>query len=360
MALSDINRLVWGLSMSESRSLAELAEMFGAEVHGDPDTRVSRVATLDGAGSDSISFLSNPKYINQLAGTKAAAVILHADAAELCPVPALFVKDPYLVYAKIAAVLHPPVSLKTGIHPKASVADDAIVPASCEIAAGAVIDTGVVLGERVYVGPNCYLGIGAALGEDTRLMANVTLYHGVQVGARCLVHSATVIGSDGFGNAGNGDGSWTKVPQVGSVQIGDDVELGSGCTIDRGAIGDTVIANGARLDNQVHVAHNVEIGQHTAIAGQVGFSGSTKVGARCQFGGQVAISGHLDICDDVGLMGRATVTNNITKPGIYSSGILPLETSVLHNKNAVRFRQLDKMARTLKKLEKKVFGSSDS
>jgi len=358
MALFGTDRLVGGVSMSESRSLAELAEMFSAEVHGDPDTRVSRVATLDGACSDSISFLSNSKYLDQLSGTKAAAVILHADAAERCPVPALLVKDPYLVYAKVAGVLHPPVSLKPGIHPTACIAENVIVPVSCEIAAGVVIDAGVVLGERVYVGPNCYLGVGVELGEDTRLMANVTLYHGAHVGARCLIHSATVIGSDGFGNARNGDGSWTKVPQVGSVQIGDDVELGSGCTIDRGAISDTVIANGARLDNQVHVAHNVQIGQHTAIAGQVGLSGSAKVGARCQFGGQVGVSGHLDICDDVGLMGCAIVTNNITKPGIYSSGILPLEPSVQHNKNAVRFGQLDKMARRLKKLEKKVFGSS--
>ncbi len=346
--------------MSESRTLAELAAMFAGEVHGDPETRVSKVATLQSADASSISFLSNPKYASQLAATSAGAVILHPDAAAHCPTAALLVADPYLVYAKIAAVLHPPAELQEGIHPKASVAEDATVPPSCEIAAGAVIDAGVVLGERVYVGPNCYLGTRVTVGSDTRLMANVTLYHEVAIGERCLIHSATVVGSDGFGNARNKDGSWTKVPQIGAVTIGNDVELGSGCTIDRGAIDDTIIADGARLDNQVHVAHNVQIGQHTAIAGQVGFSGSTTVGARCQFGGQVAISGHIDICDDVGLMGRATVTNSIDKPGIYSSGILPLESATQHNKNAVRFRQLDKMARTLRKIEKKVLGDSDS
>jgi len=346
--------------MSESRSLAELAALVGAEVHGDPETRVSRVATLQSAGPDSISFLSNTKYSEQLLETKAAAVILQLHAVENCPVAALIVTDPYLVYAKIAAVLHPAAALRPGVHPRASVATDATVPASSEVAAGAVIDSGVVVGERVYIGPNCYLGRGAVVGNDTRLMANVTVYHDVQIGARCLIHSATVIGSDGFGNARNRDGSWTKVPQIGSVVVGDDVEFGAGCTIDRGAIEDTIIGDGVRFDNQVHVAHNVKIGRYTAIAGQVGISGSTIVGERCQMGGQVALSGHITICDDVGLMGRATVTNNVKRPGVYSSGILPLETSAQHNKNAVRFSQLDKMARTLRKLEKKIFGAHRS
>jgi UDP-3-O-[3-hydroxymyristoyl] glucosamine N-acyltransferase len=343
--------------MSESRSLAELARMFGAEVHGDPEIRVCRVATLRSAGPDSISFLSNTKYLEQLLETHAGAVILHPSAVESCPVAALIVSEPYLVYAKVAAFLHPVAALSPGVHPKASVAADAVVSASSEVAAGAVIDSGVVVGERAYIGPNCYLGRGAVIGNDTRLMANVTIYHAVQIGARCLVHSATVIGSDGFGNARNRDGSWTKVPQLGSVQVGDDVEFGSGCTIDRGAIDDTIISDGVRLDNQVHVAHNVQIGRYTAIAGQVGISGSTIVGERCQLGGQVALSGHITVCDDVGLMGRATVTNNVKRPGLYSSGILPLETSAQHNKNAVRFSQLDKMARALRKLEKKVFGT---
>jgi UDP-3-O-[3-hydroxymyristoyl] glucosamine N-acyltransferase len=346
--------------MPESRSLAELATLFGAEVHGDPEIRVSRVATLQSAGADSISFLSNTKYSEQLIQTKAAAVILHPYAVENCPVAALIVTDPYLVYAKVAALLHPPAALVPGVHPKASVAHGVIVPASSEIAAGAVIDAGVVIGERTYIGPNCYLGRGAVIGNDSRLMANVTIYHDVQIGARCLVHAATVIGSDGFGNARNRDGSWTKVPQIGSVLVGDDVELGSGCTIDRGAIEDTIIADGVRLDNQVHVAHNVKIGRYTAIAAQAGISGSTTLGERCQLGGQVAMAGHLSVCDDVGLMGRAAVTNNVKRPGVYSSGILPLETSAQHNKNAVRFTQLDKMARTLRKIEKAVFGAEKS
>ncbi|MDG1462398.1 MAG: UDP-3-O-(3-hydroxymyristoyl)glucosamine N-acyltransferase, partial [Gammaproteobacteria bacterium] len=330
------------------------------KVYGDPETRVNKVATLQLADASGISFLSNSKYASQLAATSAGIVIAHPDMAPHCPTAALLVDDPYLVYAKVAALLHPSAALHEGVHPKASVADDAIVPASCEIAAGAVIDSGVVLGEQVYVGANCYIGSGTSVGSETRLMANVTLYHEIAIGERCLIHSATVVGSDGFGNARNKDGSWTKVPQVGSVTVGNDVELGSACTIDRGAIDDTIIADGVRLDNQVHVAHNVQIGQHTAVAGQAGFSGSTTVGARCQIGGASSISGHIEICDDVGLMGKSGVAKNIDKPGIYSNGILPLETAVQHNKNAVRFRQLDKMARMLRKIEKKVLGDSDS
>jgi len=348
------------LRRTNPKTLAELAEMFGVEVHGDPQTLVSRVAPLPTADGDSISFLTNPKYADQLATTKAAAVIVHPDAAGQVGTAALLASNPYLIYAKVANVLHPLQELQTGIHPNAYVHPDAVVPASCEIAAGAYVDAAAELGERVYVGPNTCVGKHSSVGADTRLMANVTIYHDIRIGERCLIHAATVIGSDGFGNAQDSDGSWTRVPQVGGVTVGNDVEMGSGCTIDRGAIDDTIIEDGVRLDNQVHIAHNVEIGQHTAIAGQVGFSGSTKVGKRVQMGGQVAVSGHIEICDDVGLMGRATVTNSIKKPGIYSSGILPLDTAAAHNKNAIRFRQLDKMARTLKKIERKVLGNDDA
>ncbi len=345
--------------MSDTFTLQQLAELFNGEIHGDGDAVVSRLGTLQSADSDSLAFFSNPKYLSQLRESKAGVVIMQPKAAKHWPGNALLVDNPYLVYAKAAGMLHPAPELVAGVDPRAVVSDDAVVPASCEVRPGAVIESGVVLGERVYVGPNTCIGKNVRVGDDTRLLANVTLYHDVELGARCLIHSASVIGSDGFGNAQDADGSWTKVPQIGSVIVGDDVEMGAGCTIDRGAIENTVIGDGVRFDNQTHIGHNVEIGAHTAFAAQAGVSGSATVGARCQIGGHVAIAGHLSVCDNVGVMGKSGVSNNIKEPGIYSNGVLPLETAVQHNKNAVRFGQLDKMARTLKKVEARVLGDDN-
>ena len=275
-----------------SITLGEIAARYGCELRGDPDDHVSHVATLSGAGSESISFLANKAYRQQLETTRAAAVILSAEDVDACSTAALVTQNPYAVYARVATELHPPFALVPGVDALASVGQGCTIADTCQVAPGAVIEDGVTLGERVSIGPNCVVGRNTWMGDDTRLMANVTVYHGVSIGARCLLHSGTVVGADGFGIAQDESG-WTKVPQVGGVEIGDDVEIGANTTIDRGAIENTVINAGVKLDNQIQVAHNVTIGAHTAIAALVGISGSTSIGAGCMIGGASIIAGHI-------------------------------------------------------------------
>jgi UDP-3-O-[3-hydroxymyristoyl] glucosamine N-acyltransferase len=332
--------------------LADLAVRYGCELHGDPDTEISGVATLEDAGAGTISFLANPGYRKYLDKTKASAVILAADFAAECPVACLVAADPYLTYARIAAELHPDPALVTGIHPAAVVNETAVVPASCEIAAGTVIGAGVTLGERVYVGPNCVIGDNSAIGDDSRLTANVSVYRACKIGNRCLLHSGVVIGADGFGIA-KSDQGWVKVPQIGAVVLGDDVEIGANTTIDRGAIGNTILSNGVKVDNLVQIAHNVVVGEHTAIAAQSGVSGSTKIGARCVISGQAAIAGHLEITDDVYLIGRAGVSKSIKKSGMYS-GALSVEEVGKWRRIAARIKNLDQIAKRLTAVEKRV------
>lgn len=337
-----------------SISLGKLAVQFGCELRGDPNTEIDRVGTLQSAGDGCITFLANPFYRESLAETQATAVILNKAAVNDCPTAALITPDPYLVYAHVATLLQPSLPLLAGVHESVSVGADCAIPESCEVAPGAVLGDAVVLGERVYIGPNCVVGRAVVLGDDTLLMAGVTLYSGVCIGQRCLLHSGSVVGADGFGIAKETTGAWTKVPQLGGVRIGDDVEIGANTTIDRGAIEDTVIANGVKLDNQIQVAHNVTIGEHTVIAGQAGISGSVQIGARCMFGGQVGVVGHIRIADDVVVMGRTMVTNSIKKPGVYAGGAVPMDEAPHWRKNAVRFGQLDGMARRLRRVEKKL------
>jgi UDP-3-O-[3-hydroxymyristoyl] glucosamine N-acyltransferase len=306
-------------------SLGELAVRFGLELRGDPAQRVSHVATLGQAGPGCISFLANSRYRRQLPGTRATAVVLTAPVAEECPVAALIDPNPYLAYARIATLLYPVAPPVPGVHPSAVVAAGAQVPASASVGPLSVIEAGVHLGEGVQIGPGCVVQSGARVGAGTVLMSRVSLYAGVQIGARCLLHSGVVIGSDGFGFAPDA-GTWVKVPQVGSVRIGDDVEIGANTTIDRGAIEDTVVENGAKLDNQIQVAHNVVIGAHTAIAACTGISGSTTIGRRCMIGGMVGFAGHLTIADDVIITGCSLVSASIREAGSYSSGMPTVET----------------------------------
>jgi len=342
-------------------SLGELATKFGCEFNGDAEIRVSKVATLADADSDSLGFLANPLYASQLADTKAGIVVIHPDAAGQCPTAALIAKDPYLVYAQVATELYPVAPAVPGVHPSAVVADDVTVPASAQVSAGAFIGAGSSIGEGAVIGPGCFIDRDVSIGDYTRLVANVSVYYGVTIGARCLLHAGSVVGADGFGIAKQPDHSWLKVPQVGGVTLGDDVELGANSCIDRGAIEDTVISNGVKIDNLIQIGHNVHIGEHTALAGQSGVAGSTRIGARCLIGGRATINGHIEICDDVAVAGAAGITHSIKKPGIYAGGIVPMDDAASHRKNSVRFKQLDKMARTLKKLEKAVFtgGSTD-
>lgn len=332
--------------------LADLAVRYGCELHGDPDTKISAVGTLQEAGEGAISFLANPGYRKFLSTTKASAVILSKELAAECPVASLVAADPYLSYALIAAEIHPLPALKAGVHPAAVVSESAVVPPSCEISAGVVIAGGVRLGERVYVGPNCVLGENTVIGNDSRLNANISVYHACEIGRRCLLHAGVVIGADGFGIAKSEQG-WVKVPQVGVVVLGDDVEIGASTTIDRGAIENTVIGNGVKLDNLVQIGHNVTIGDHTAIAAQSGVSGSSKIGARCIIGGKAGIAGHIEIADDVYLQGGAGVANSINQPGVYSSA-LSVEPVGKWRRIAARLKNIDQIAKRLAALEKLV------
>jgi UDP-3-O-[3-hydroxymyristoyl] glucosamine N-acyltransferase len=330
-------------------SLGDLATRFGCELIGDPASTVTRVATLANAGPDAVTFLANPAYRSQLQKTEAGAVVLSPETAANCPVPALLAQDPYLTFARIAAVLHPPETLPPGIHPAAIIDPSASVSASAHIAAHAVIERDVYVADGVMIGSNSVVGPRCRIGRDTRLHANVVVVQDVQIGERCIVHPGAVIGSDGFGNA-RGDTGWVKVPQTGGVQIGNDVEIGANTTIDRGAIEDTVIEDGVRLDNLIQIAHNVRIGAHTAMASQSGVSGSTVIGKRCMFGGQSGIVGHVTICDDVVVGGATMISKDIREPGFYT-GSFPAEKDRDWKRKVARFRRLDDLAHRVRKLE---------
>ncbi len=332
-------------------SLGELAERFDCELIGDPDVQVERLGSLVDAGPDALSFLASDAYRKQLSSTKAAAVILKsADAAD-CPVAAFVSDDPYATYARMAAAVCPPPAYDPGVHSTAVVASSASVASSAHVAVNAVVEEDAEIGDNVYIGPGVVVGPRCRIGKDSRVLANATLLRDVSVGERCILQPACVIGSDGFGNAMTPDG-WVKVPQVGGVRIGDDVEIGSGCTIDCGAVGDTVIGNGVRMDNQVHIAHNVKVGDHTAMAAFVGISGSVTIGKRCMFAGMSGAAGHLEICDDVVILGKGMVSKSINKPGAYA-GKFPVEDVRTWNRRVASLRRLDKLQSRVSELEKK-------
>jgi UDP-3-O-[3-hydroxymyristoyl] glucosamine N-acyltransferase len=335
------------MSEQPGLSLGELAVRFGCILKGDPDLRVSRVAALETADASAVTFLANPRYRRYLQQTKAGVVVLDPKLADACPVNALLAKNPYAVYARIASLLYPPPGAPAGRHATAIVDDSAQVDPSASIGPHAVIGPNVKIGARAVIGPGCVVMDGASVGDDTRLTANVTLCQGVIVGSRCLFHPSTVIGADGFGLAPD-QGEWLKVPQVGTVRIGNDVEVGACTTIDRGAIDDTVIGDGVKLDNQIQIGHNVRIGDHTAIAGCAGISGSAVIGKRCMIGGMVGVAGHLTICDDVVITGKSFVSGSIRKPGYYSSG-LPVDETPRFRKNAARFQRLDDFVREVRR-----------
>ncbi|WP_455209617.1 UDP-3-O-(3-hydroxymyristoyl)glucosamine N-acyltransferase [Kaarinaea lacus] len=333
-------------------TLRELADMVGAELVGEADCCIDSIASLNNAKSGSISFLSNRQYRDQLATTKASAVIVSQDDKTSLCTNGLIADDPYLVYAKIATLLHPFVNQQTGAHTSAVVDAGAQVDPTAWIGPCAVVAKGARIGANCHIGPGSYIGEEVCIGADSLLVANVTIFHRTQIGTRAIIHPGVVAGSDGFGFA-NDHGKWIKIPQVGRLVIGDDVEIGANSAIDRGAIEDTVIEDGVKIDNLVHIAHNVRIGAHTVIAGQVGIAGSAKIGKYCAMGGQVGIVGHIEIADHVTMTGRTMVVQSITEPGTYSSGI-PADTNIRWRKNVARFRQLDDLAKTVKRLQKQV------
>ena len=293
-------------------TLGELAQRFKAgmpelEVAGDPATKIHGVCTLAPGEPGCLAFLANPRFRAQLAGTRAAAVVLSKRDAAGHTGNALIAKDPYLAFARIAASFDRSGDFTPGVHPSAVVAPGVAIPASSHVGACAVVEAGATIGASTYVGPNCVVGRDARIGDHSRLEGRVFVGDRVQVGKRCRLNAGAVLGSRGFGLA-RGPAGWEEVPQTGTVILGDDVEVGANTTIDRGALGDTVIENGVKLDNLIQVAHNVRIGAHTAIAAMSGVAGSARIGARCMIGGCSCINGHIEICDDVIIIGFSMVT----------------------------------------------------
>ena len=333
-------------------TLRDLAARLGVDLHGDLDLRVNRVAELTHADSSSVAFLADPKYRPDLKRTSAGAVVLRAADLADCPVAALISPDPHLTFALAARLLHPPAPVVGGRHPSAVIADRVSIDPSAWIGPLAVVEEGVVIGPRVFVGPGSVIGARCQVGEDSRLVAQVTLCEGTIVGKRALLHPGCVIGREGFGFARERD-RWLRVPQLGRAILGDDVEVGVNSAVDRGSLGDTVIADGVKIDNLIQIGHNVRIGENTAMAACSGISGSTRIGRNCTIAGAVGMAGHLEIGDDVHFTGMAMVTRSFPDPGAYSSGI-PAMPNAEWRRAVVRFRQLDDLARRLKRLEEQL------
>lgn len=358
-------------------TLRKLADFLHADLRGDASCGISGIAPLDKAQVGYISFLDNPSYKSHLTSTAASAVIVRSEdlpadivststststssststSASFIPPSRSFliVKDPYLAYAKISALFAAIPSLPCGIHKTAIIGGNCQIDvAAVAIGAYCVIGNGVTIGKNVVIEPGSVIGNDVIIGDDTRLYANVTLYYGVRVGKRCTIHSGVVIGADGFGMANDG-GVWRKIYQLGSVVIGDDVEIGANTTIDRGALVDTCIEDGVKLDNQIQVGHNVQIGAHTAIAGSTGIAGSTKIGKHCMIGGGCGINGHITIADGTVITARSGVYKSITAPEVYA-GAIPAVPHRTWWRILKRIFQLDDISLRVKKLEKKCY-----
>ena len=336
--------------MDNTWTAGQIAGQLGLELRGNDDVRIGGVASLAAAGPDQLTFLANPRYRDQLASSRAGVVILRPADAEGHAGTTLLAADPYVAYARAAALFEVREAADPGIHPSA------VVDPAAEVDPGAYVGPLATIGPRTkiargaVIGPGCTVGEDCDIGEGTELVARVSLVRRVRIGARTVVHPGAVIGADGFGLAMD-QGQWIKVPQLGGVRIGDDCEIGANTTIDRGAIDDTVLEDNVRLDNLIQIAHNVHIGAHTAMAGCVGIAGSTRIGRYCMFAGQAGAAGHLEICDHVTVMAQSMVSHSITEPGEYASGI-PATPARDWRRNAVRIRQLDTLARRISALEK--------
>lgn len=332
--------------------LADLAQQLDAQVHGDGDLVITGIASMHSAEPSQITFLSNSRYQEQLATCNAGAVVLTEADLPFCKSAALVVKKPYLTYARMAQIMDTTPQPAQDIAPSAVISPQATLGENISIGANAVIESGVVLGDNVVIGAGCFIGKNTHIGAGSRLWANVSVYHEVVIGQNCLIQAGTVIGADGFGYA-NDRGNWIKIPQLGSVHIGDRVEIGACTTIDRGALDNTIIGNGVIIDNQCQIAHNVVIGDNTAVAGGVIMAGSLKVGRYCMIGGASVINGHMEICDKVTITGMGMVMRPITEPGLYSSGI-PLQPNKVWRKTAALVMNIDGINKRLKAIERKI------
>lgn len=333
--------------------LSELAELTGSQLHGE-DCLIENVADINHAVQGQLAFVYSAKYIDAIKSSAASAVVITAEWLEHCDKPALVSTNPRLDFARIATLLNPIDSSRqsTGIAESVHIADDVSIGNAVTIGHNVVIEKGVKLGDNVRIGAGCVIAGDVQIGDDTIISANVVIEHSVRIGCRCMIFAGVIIGTDGFGYVRDGD-NYLKVPQLGNVIIGDDVDIGANTTIDRGALLDTVIHDGVKLDNQIQVAHNVVIGKNTVISSYTGIAGSAKIGENCLIGGGVGIRDNIEIADNVVITGRTFVSSSIKQPGSYSSSVLVDDTRNW-KKNVMRFKHLDEMAKRIAKLEKKL------
>ena len=320
--------------MSGPLTLAQIASRLGGRIVGDPEVLIHQVGSLERAGRGQIAFLAKAKYRARLAGTSASAVVLSAEVEGFSALPRIICDDPYAYFARVSQLFNPRTSQPDGIHPSASVAPSAKI------------------GARVSIGPGCTLGDHVSVGADSCLYPGVVVYPGCRIGARAIIHSGVVIGADGFGMA-NEAGRWVKIPQIGGVAIGDDVEIGANTTIDRGTMDDTVIGDGVKLDNQIQIGHNCHIGAHTAMAGFSGVAGSTDIGSHCTVGAAAVILGHLSLCDHVHVSAGTVISRSIRKAGTYT-GMFPADDSKSWARNTAVVRHLADLMDRVRTLEKRI------
>ncbi len=338
--------------MRVSYSLREIAAQLGGELVGDGAVAISRMASLSGAKRGDLSFLANSKYRSQLAETGASAVVVGFDDRDATQLPRIVTDNPYAYFARVSAFLNPDAAIERGVHPSAVVHPSVALPSSSAVGAHAYVGRDVEIGEGVSIGPGCVIGDGVSIGADSRLHGGVTIYAGCEIGRGCTISAGVVIGADGFGYAED-DGRWMKIPQVGRVLIGDAVDIGANTTIDRGALDDTVIEEGVKLDNLIQIGHNCRVGAHTVIAGCVGIAGSARIGRHCRIGGAAMILGHLEIADDVTVSPGSMITRSLTKSDTYTA-LMPFQTHANWLRTAARIRHLDDMAARIAQLEEEL------
>lgn len=330
---------------------SQIANAIGARLQG-ADCYLSRVAPLNEADAESLSFLTSSKFKSALHASAAGAVILRPEDAGDAPAAVLIMDNPRLGFARAVGLLHPRPVQAPGIHPSAQIATDAQIDPTASVGPLSVIESGVRIGPGVEIGPLCVVRADSEIGAESRLVAQVTVCERTHIGARVLVHPGAVIGREGFGFAHDGE-RWVRIPQIGRVWLDDEVEVGSNSAVDRGAIGETRIERGVKIDNLIQIGHNVRIGEHTAMAACSGISGSTRIGRHCTIAGAVGMAGHLEIADNVHFTGMAMVTRSVSEPGVYSSGI-PAMPNADWRRNATRFKQLDELTKRVKKLEEQL------
>jgi UDP-3-O-[3-hydroxymyristoyl] glucosamine N-acyltransferase len=338
--------------MPVSHSLKEIAEKFGGVVVGDGDIQISRMSSLANAKQGELSFLANSKYRSLLKTTMASAVVVGQEDRDATTLPRIVADNPYAYFARVSTLLNPDVAVEIGVHPTAFVHASVKLPATVSIGAHAYVGAEVQLGEDVSIGPGCVVHERVAVGAHSRLHANVTIYPACEIGQYCVLFAGAVIGADGFGYAEEND-MWVKIPQIGRVVIGDHVDVGANTTIDRGALDDTIVENGVKLDNLIQIGHNCRIGAHTVIAGCVGIAGSARIGRHCKIGGAAMILGHLEIADEVTISPGSMITRSVTKSDTYTA-LMPFQTHAEWLRTAVHIRHLDQMMQRIALLEKEI------